>query len=88
MQLILSHSDALRTDIVPLRARPRWRGYHGSTAFSQRSGRAVADQYGLPWQVVPNKWGKKGNHAVGMQRLMQMKKIDIAALERTYNGEY
>jgi len=32
--------------------------------------------------------GQEGQHAVGMQWLMQMKKIDIAALERTYNGEY
>jgi predicted 3-demethylubiquinone-9 3-methyltransferase (glyoxalase superfamily) len=41
----------------------------------------LTGKYGLSWQVVPNKWGKD---AAGMQRLMhalmQMKKVDIAAL--------
>jgi len=50
----------------------------------------VTDKYGLSWQVVPNKWAEWGKDAAGMQRLMhalmQMKKIDVAALERAYAG--
>src|SRR6266568_2116813 len=50
----------------------------------------LADKYGLSWQVVPNKWDEWGKDAAGMQRLMhalmQMKKIDLAALERAYKG--
>jgi predicted 3-demethylubiquinone-9 3-methyltransferase (glyoxalase superfamily) len=51
----------------------------------------LTDKYGLSWQVVPNKWDEWGKDAAGMQRLMhalmQMKKIDIAALERAYEGK-
>src|SRR6266568_137409 len=50
----------------------------------------LTDKYGLSWQVVPNKWDEWGKDAAGMQRLMhalmQMKKIDIATLERAYKG--
>jgi predicted 3-demethylubiquinone-9 3-methyltransferase (glyoxalase superfamily) len=50
----------------------------------------LTDKYGLSWQVVPTKWAEWGKDAAGMQRLMhalmQMKKIDIAALERAYAG--
>jgi predicted 3-demethylubiquinone-9 3-methyltransferase (glyoxalase superfamily) len=49
----------------------------------------LADKYGLSWQVVPTKWAEWGKDAAGMQRLMhalmQMKKIDIATLERAYD---
>jgi len=51
----------------------------------------LADKYGLSWQVVPNKWDEWGKDETGMQRLMgalmQMKKIDIATLERAYAGK-
>jgi predicted 3-demethylubiquinone-9 3-methyltransferase (glyoxalase superfamily) len=50
----------------------------------------LTDKYGLSWQVVPTKWNEWGKDAAGMQRLMhalmQMKKIDIATLERAYKG--
>ena len=49
----------------------------------------LTDRYGLSWQVVPTKWAEWGKDAAGMQRLMhalmQMKKIDIATLERAYD---
>ena len=49
----------------------------------------LTDKYGLSWQVVPTKWAEWGKDAAGMQRLMhalmQMKKIDIATLERAYD---
>jgi predicted 3-demethylubiquinone-9 3-methyltransferase (glyoxalase superfamily) len=51
----------------------------------------LTDKYGLSWQVVPNKWDEWGKNAAGMQRLMhalmQMKKADIAALQRAYDGK-
>lgn len=51
----------------------------------------LADKYGLSWQVVPSKffdeWVKD---AAGLQRvmqvLMQMTKLDIAALQKAYDG--
>ena len=50
----------------------------------------LADKYGLSWQVVPNRWDEWGKDPAGMQRLMhalmQMKKIDFAALERAHQG--
>ena len=51
----------------------------------------LADKYGLSWQVVPNKWDEWGKDKAGFQRLMhalmQMKKIDLAALERAHQGK-
>jgi predicted 3-demethylubiquinone-9 3-methyltransferase (glyoxalase superfamily) len=51
----------------------------------------LKDKYGLSWQVVPRKiveWfgdpNEKSERA--MAALMQMKKLDIAALENAYNG--
>jgi predicted 3-demethylubiquinone-9 3-methyltransferase (glyoxalase superfamily) len=52
----------------------------------------LADKYGLSWQVVPTKffdeWVKD---AAGLQRvmhaLMQMKKLDLATLQRAYDGK-
>jgi predicted 3-demethylubiquinone-9 3-methyltransferase (glyoxalase superfamily) len=47
--------------------------------------------FGLSWQVVPNKWDEWGKNPGGMQRwmhaLMPMQKVDIAALERAYDGK-
>jgi predicted 3-demethylubiquinone-9 3-methyltransferase (glyoxalase superfamily) len=50
----------------------------------------LADKYGLSWQVVPanlNKWAKgpAGFQRV-MQALMPMKKLDMATLQRAYDG--
>jgi predicted 3-demethylubiquinone-9 3-methyltransferase (glyoxalase superfamily) len=52
----------------------------------------LADKYGLSWQVVPSKffdeWVKDAD---GLQRvmheLMKMKKLDLATLERAYDGK-
>jgi predicted 3-demethylubiquinone-9 3-methyltransferase (glyoxalase superfamily) len=52
----------------------------------------LADKYGLSWQVVPSKffdeWVKD---AAGLQRvmgeLMQMKKLDLATLQKAYDGK-
>ncbi|MGB6974913.1 MAG: VOC family protein [Terracidiphilus sp.] len=42
----------------------------------------LKDRYGLCWQVVPENIGELIRHPAAMQALMQMIKIDIAALER------
>ncbi len=50
----------------------------------------LKDKYGLSWQIVPANmpWleggGERSDRA--MAALMQMKKLDMAALERAYNG--
>ena len=51
----------------------------------------LADKYGLSWQVVPanlNKWAKDpaGFQRV-MQALMPMKKLDMAKLQRAFDGK-
>jgi len=49
----------------------------------------LTDKYGLSWQVVPTKIREWARDRAGFQRVMhavmQMKKLDIAALERAYN---
>jgi predicted 3-demethylubiquinone-9 3-methyltransferase (glyoxalase superfamily) len=49
----------------------------------------LKDKYGLSWQIVPAKmpWltGNEGADRA-MAALMQMKKLDIAALDRAYNA--
>jgi len=52
----------------------------------------LKDKFGLSWQVIPAVLGEmmsgpsaeKSGRA--MQAMLQMKKLDIAALERAYNG--
>lgn len=51
----------------------------------------LKDKYGLSWQVVPKKmvdWFKEPNEKSErvMTALLQMKKLDLAALEKAYNG--
>ena len=51
----------------------------------------LKDKYGLSWQVVPRKmvdWFGEPNAKSErvMKALMQMGKLDIAALEKAYNG--
>lgn len=52
----------------------------------------LKDKFGLAWQVIPTQFQKlvEGPDAAGAQRVMQamftMKKFDIAALERAYQG--
>lgn len=53
----------------------------------------LKDKYGLSWQIVPEALGTflGGPDPAGaeraMQAMLQMKKLDITALERAYNGE-
>jgi predicted 3-demethylubiquinone-9 3-methyltransferase (glyoxalase superfamily) len=53
----------------------------------------LKDKYGLSWQVVPTvsiemlKDKDRQKSLRVMQALMQMKKIDIATLQRAYDGE-
>jgi predicted 3-demethylubiquinone-9 3-methyltransferase (glyoxalase superfamily) len=51
----------------------------------------LKDKYGLSWQVVPKKlidwWEKPGEKTErAFAAMMKMGKLDIAALERAYNG--
>jgi predicted 3-demethylubiquinone-9 3-methyltransferase (glyoxalase superfamily) len=52
----------------------------------------LKDKYGLSWQIVPNAMIKMltdpdaAKSGRVMQALMQMKKLDIAALQRAYAG--
>jgi predicted 3-demethylubiquinone-9 3-methyltransferase (glyoxalase superfamily) len=51
----------------------------------------LADKYGLSWQVVPAKIAEWARDVAGFQRVMHavmtMKKLDIAALQRAYDGK-
>lgn len=53
----------------------------------------LKDRFGLSWQVVPTDWSSKlaEPDSPGSQRafaaMMTMKKLDIAALERAYEGK-
>jgi len=42
----------------------------------------LKDRFGLCWQVVPARIGELVSHPKAMQAMMQMKKLDIAELER------
>ena len=52
----------------------------------------LKDKFGISWQVVSSEMGKYlgGSDAEGSQRatqaMLQMKKIDLAAMEKAYNG--
>ena len=53
----------------------------------------LKDRFGLSWQIVPTDWSSKlaEPDSAASQRafaaMMQMKKLDIAALERAYEGK-
>ena len=51
----------------------------------------LTDKYGLSWQVVPAKIAAWARDAAGFQRVMRaimpMKKLEIAALQRAYDGK-
>ena len=52
----------------------------------------LADKYGLSWQVVPAKFFEEWvKDAAGLQRvmqaLMQMTKLDLATLQKAYDGK-
>jgi predicted 3-demethylubiquinone-9 3-methyltransferase (glyoxalase superfamily) len=53
----------------------------------------LKDKYGLSWQIIPTALGElmQGPDLVGASRVMdamlQMSKIDVAALQTAYDGE-
>jgi predicted 3-demethylubiquinone-9 3-methyltransferase (glyoxalase superfamily) len=50
------------------------------------------DKYGVSWQIVPNRLGElladpdPGRSSRAMQAMLQMQKLDVAALERAAQG--
>lgn len=46
----------------------------------------LKDKYGLFWQVVPARLSHLMQNSRAMQAIMQMKKLDIAAIERAAQG--
>jgi predicted 3-demethylubiquinone-9 3-methyltransferase (glyoxalase superfamily) len=52
----------------------------------------LRDRYGLSWQIVPTVLGElmtdpdRGRSRRVMEAMLQMKKLDIAALKRAYAG--
>jgi predicted 3-demethylubiquinone-9 3-methyltransferase (glyoxalase superfamily) len=42
----------------------------------------LKDKFGLSWQIVPARIGELLQNATAMQAMMQMKKLDIAEMER------
>ena len=65
-----------------------WNALSSDPAFEQCGG--GKDKYGFSWQIVPDmsRWlsdeGEGGKRA--LQAMLQMKKIDIAALQKAFNG--
>lgn len=57
----------------------------GGDPNAQRCG-WLKDKFGLSWQVVPVNMGALLSGGRAMAAMMQMKKIDIAALERARDG--
>jgi predicted 3-demethylubiquinone-9 3-methyltransferase (glyoxalase superfamily) len=51
----------------------------------------LTDKYGLSWQVVPTKIREWARDPAGFQRamhaVMQMKKLDVTALQRAHDGK-
>jgi predicted 3-demethylubiquinone-9 3-methyltransferase (glyoxalase superfamily) len=52
----------------------------------------LKDRYGLSWQVIPEALTQmlsdpgSGDSQAAFQAMLKMKKLDIAALQRAYNG--
>jgi len=52
----------------------------------------LKDRFGLSWQIVPEQLGqmlsdpKSGNAEACMNAMLQMKKLDVATLEKAYRG--
>ena len=52
----------------------------------------LKDRFGVSWQIVPEQLGqmltdgKSGNSEAALNAMLQMKKLDIAKLEKAYKG--
>ena len=52
----------------------------------------LKDRFGLSWQIIPEQLGqmltdaKSGNAEAALHAMLQMKKLDIATLEKAYKG--
>ena len=52
----------------------------------------LKDRFGVSWQIVPSVLGdllsdsKHGNSEAALQAMLQMKKLDIVALQKAYRG--
>jgi len=46
----------------------------------------LTDQFGLCWQIVPEKIGEMLKHPKAMEAMMKMVKFDIATLEAAAKG--
>ena len=52
----------------------------------------LKDRFGLSWQIIPEQLGQmlsdsqSGDSGAAMQAMLQMKKLDIAELQRAYRG--
>ena len=51
----------------------------------------LTDKYGLSWQVVPAKFGEWARNPAGFERVMHvvmpMKKLDLATLQKAFDGK-
>jgi predicted 3-demethylubiquinone-9 3-methyltransferase (glyoxalase superfamily) len=52
----------------------------------------LTDRFGVSWQIIPEQLGRMltdkehGNTEAAMNAMLQMKKMDIATLEKAYRG--
>ncbi len=47
----------------------------------------LKDKFGLSWQIVPSNIDELVSRPMGMQAMLSMKKLDIAALDKAYQAE-
>lgn len=90
MKMEYTHALSLAVDVVDQAELDRiWDGLIAGGGKAEQCG-WLKDRYGVSWQIVPNAIGRwladpvKGARV--MQTLMGMSKLDIATLERAYQG--
>lgn len=79
--------------VLALRWRPLWPSACPLPASVPRLDRAAVDgEYGLSWQIVPKALfemygsGVSAKSERAMKAMPQMKKLDLAALQKAYDG--
>jgi predicted 3-demethylubiquinone-9 3-methyltransferase (glyoxalase superfamily) len=80
--------------VVPCETQEEIDYYWGQLSFDPKAEQCgwLKDRYGLSWQITPTLLGRmldsgdQARTARVTRALLQMKKFDIAALERVYNG--